>query len=355
MTAHDFAGGTIEAVTYSTTVSIAIGVLFVFFLAYPVGLLLAGARRVQNPQMKSAQFFLGIGFGVSSAVYVLSELLLFSDGIDTTAIAYLVLTCFFAIIASSFRTAAVFAGFVSTAGAGAPPQKARPLLRQQQQQNKLVSKQGDARGAGSPTSPRQPPVAARDRVPSVLREGELNLIEVDTSIEYEEKLRELVTAFLAEDRSVFVISAKGSRVQSFFSTFPGVKLYTMSGGTRYIAPSPTRSDEVNIPLFDPGVLLEVLGRTLGAPPGSSSQPSTSVGPDGTVVIILDSISDLIVYSSFLASYKFLREVAEMTSGTKATLLLILFAGAHDEKEVMAIRSIFASQLRVSPEGFQTLR
>jgi hypothetical protein len=354
VTAHDFAGGTIKAVTYSTTASIAIGVLFVFFLAYPVGLLIAGARRVQNPQMKTAQLFLGIGFGVSSAVYVLSELLLFSYGIDTTAIAYLVLTCFFAIIASNFRTAAVFAGFVSAVAAREPPQDAQLLVLQQQRKNKLVSRQGDAEAGGSPESLRHPPAVARDRVPSVLREGELNLVEVDTSIEYEEKLLELVTESLSEDRSVFVISAKGSRVQTFFSTVPGVKLYTMSGGTRYIAPSPTRSDEVNIPLFDPEVLLEVLGRTLDAPSvSSSSQPSA--GPDGTVLIILDNISDLIVHSGFLASYKFLREVAEMTSGTKATLLFILLAGAHDEKEVMAIRSIFASQLRVSAEGFQTVR
>jgi hypothetical protein len=357
--AHDFAGGTIEAVTYSTTVSIAIGVLFFFFLAYPVGLLIAGARRVQNPQMKTAQLFVGIGFGVSSAVYVTSELLLFSYGIDTTAIAYLVLTCFFAIIASNFRTAAVFAGFVSAVAARDPPQKAKlqQQQRQLQKQNKLISRQGDSKAAGSP-SPRRPPGIARERVPSVLREGELNLVEVDTSTEYEERLRELVTEFLAEDRSVFIISAKGSRVQSFFSAVPGVKLYTMSGVTRYIAPSPTRSDEVNIPLFDPGVLLEVLGRTLDAPSPtsvSSSQPSAPEGTDGTVVIILDSISDLIVYSGFLASYKFLREVAEMTSGKKATLLFILFAGAHDDREVMAIRSIFASQLRVSPEGFRIVR
>jgi hypothetical protein len=364
VTAHDFAGGTIAAVTYSTTASVAVGILFFFFLAYPVGLLIAGALRVQNPQMKMAQLLLGIGFAVSSAVYVLSELLLFAFGIDTMAIAYLALSAFFAIIASNFRTAAVFAGFVTAVSVDAPQERAPSSLSSRAEQG-LASSPGNGR-ASSVTQSMTP---GRGRSPLLLRKGELNLLEVDTSIVYEKTLRELVADFLAEDQAVFLISAKGSRMHVFFSEVSGVKLYTMSGSTRYIAPSMTRSDEVNIPLFDTGVLLEVLGRTVGLPSGpsssapspssSSSYPDTSSGSTSAegrgVLIILDSISDLVLYSGFLETYKFLREVAEMASETKATLLFLLFAGAHDEREVMAIRSVFASQAKVNSQGFETVR
>ncbi len=314
VTAVDFAGGTVQAVAYSVTFSAAIGLLFFFFLAYPVALLVVGAMRIENPQMKRAQLGLAVGFGGSTAIYLISSLSLVNYGLDMTAIAYVILSVFFGMVARNFRRAAVFAGFVMPVAAepqGAPQVPAAKTL-------------------------------ARDGAAAALHGGELSLVEVDTSVRYEESLNELVTDFLAEQRGVFVISAKGSRLHAFFSTVPGVKLYTMSEATRYIAPSTTRSDEVSIPLFESGVLLEVLERTLR----STSEPTA---------IIFDSISDMMIYSGFPTCYKFLKEAGEITSGTKAVALFILFAGAHDERNVTAIRSVFPSQLKVGPYGLDVVR
>jgi hypothetical protein len=60
-------------------------------------------------------------------------------------------------------------------------------------------------------------------------------------------------------------------------------------------------------------------------------------------------------SGFQTCYKFLKEAGEMTSGTKAIALFILFAGAHDERNVTAIRNVFPSRLRVGPVGFDVVR
>lgn len=312
VTAHDFAGGTVMAVAYDTAFLAGIGALFLFFLAYPVGLLVLGALRVQNPQMKRAQLGLAAGFAGSTAIYLVSSVSLFDYGFDVTAITYIILSAFFGLVARNFRSAAVFAGFVM------------PVA------------------APSPQAPKEGRTATRDGVRVAFEDGEVSLVQVDTSVKYEESLGELVRDFFAEKRSVFVVSAKGSRLYTLLSVLPGVRLYTMSESTGYIAPSTDRSDEVNIPLFHSGVLLQVLEQTIA----STTEP---------VAVVFDSISDMLIYTGFETCYKFLREAAATISGTRAVALFVLFAGADDERSVSAIRSIFPSQLRIGREGFEVVR
>jgi len=311
--AQDFAGGSVMAVKYSSTFSLTIGALFAFFLAYPVALLVVGGLRMHNAQMKRAQLGLAIGFAGSSAIYLISSLSLFNYGLDVTAIAYIILAVLFGLAARNFRRATVFAGFVAVTPApasAAPPPPYRAAY-------------------------------ATSGTPVTLQEGQLTLVEVDTSSRYEDTLNALVVDFLQEERGVFVISAKGSRIHSFFAQVQGVKLYSMSESTKYIAPSTTNPGEVSIPLFDASILLEVLDRTL-----ASAEP---------IAILFDSVSDMMIYSSFQPTYKFLKEAGAMISGKRAVALFTLFEGAHDEKNVMAIKSCFASQLKVGREGIDVVR
>ncbi len=115
ITAQDFAGGTVLAASYSTTFAISVGLLFVLFLVYPVGLLAVSARKVQNPQMRRAQYGLAIGWAGSSAIYLMSAVSLYNFAIDLTAIAYVILSVFFGLIARNFRNAAIYSGFVNPA------------------------------------------------------------------------------------------------------------------------------------------------------------------------------------------------------------------------------------------------
>ena len=311
--AHDFAGGTVKAVAYDTTFAATIGALFFFFLAYPVTLLVLGAVRVQNPQMRRAQLGLAAGFAGSTAIYLVSSVSLFDYGLDVTAVAYVVLSVFFGLVARNFRKAAVFAGFVlpvATEAERTPAKEERTTTREGRQ--------------------------------VALEDGQLALVEVDTSVAYEESVLEVVRDFFAEKRGVFVVSPKGSRLHTLLSTVPGVRLYTMSESARYIAPSTTRTDEVNIPLFDAGVLLEVLERTLG----SSTEP---------VALVFDSVSDMVIYTGFQTCYKFLKEAGAIASGKKAVVLFVMFRGAEDARSAAAIRSVFPSQLRIGPDGIEIVR
>ncbi|MDG7006469.1 MAG: hypothetical protein JRM86_05990, partial [Nitrososphaerota archaeon] len=298
---------------YDTTFAATIGVLFFFFLAYPVTLLVLGAVRVQNPQMRRAQLGLAAGFAGSTAIYLVSSVSLFDYGLDVTAVAYVVLSVFFGLVARNFRKAAVFAGFVlpvATEAERTPAKEERTTTREGRQ--------------------------------VALEDGQLALVEVDTSVAYEESVLEVVRDFFAEKRGVFVVSPKGSRLHTLLSTVPGVRLYTMSESARYIAPSTTRTDEVNIPLFDAGVLLEVLERTLG----SSTEP---------VALVFDSVSDMVIYTGFQTCYKFLKEAGAIASGRKAVVLFVMFRGAEDARSAAAIRSVFPSQLRIGPDGIEIVR
>ena len=53
--------------------------------------------------------------------------------------------------------------------------------------------------------------------------------------------------------------------------------------------------------------------------------------------------------------KSLKEAGAIMSGKKAIGLFVLSIGAHDDKDVTAIRGIFPSQLKVGPEGFEVVR
>lgn len=311
--AHDFAGGTVKAVAYDNSFALAVGVLFFFFLAYPVTLLVLGALRVKNPQMRRAQFGLAAGFGGSTAIYLASSLSLFDYGLDVTALAYVVLSLFFGLAARNFRHAAVFAGFVL------------PIVPE-----------------GGRTPRKEERTSTREGVQVALVDGRLALAEVDTSVAYEETVLELVRDFFAEKRGVFVISVKGSRLHTLLSTVPGVRLYTMSESARYIVPSTTRSDEVNIPLFDVGILIQVLERTLG----SATEP---------VALIFDSVSDMVIYTGFQTCYKFLKEAGAIASGKKAVVLFVMFGGFEDTRSATAIKSVFPSQLRIGAEGVEIVR
>ncbi|HUI01641.1 MAG TPA: hypothetical protein VLU99_04360 [Nitrososphaerales archaeon] len=316
VSARVFSGGTVFSVDYSLAFSVVIGLLFLFFLAYPVALLVVGAFRIQNPSMKKAQLGLGMGFAGSSAIYLISSVSLVAYGFDITAVAYVVLSAFFGVVASNFRNAAVLAGFVTPASLPAPVQ-------------------------GNPRAEVPKPTSA-DGKPVVLKEGTLTLVEVETTARYEEHIDALVKNLAAERRVVFLISPKESRLNAHFSSVPGVKLYTMSESVHYVAPSTTRSDEVNIPLFEPPVLLSVIERTIS----SATEP---------IAIIFDSISDMMIFGGFQPCYKFLKEAAEITAWKPAVVLFILFAGAHEEKNVTAIRSVFPSQLKIAPDGIEIVR
>jgi len=63
-----------------------------------------------------------------------------------------------------------------------------------------------------------------------------------------------------------------------------------------------------------------------------------------VAVIFDSVSDLILTSGLEMTYKFLKQANEMLSRGKVTSIFLMTLGAHAEREVSIVKSLFGSIL-----------
>jgi hypothetical protein len=302
-------GAAVASVEYAQSFTVLIGLLFVFFLAYPVALLSLAAIRTKDARIRRGLIGLPIGWAGTSAIFVISSILLAQYGEDATPVAYVILALFFGAIARNFMRSAVLAGFVESVPAQPSPR------------------------VGQPTGERSP-------MPDLVGE-KVSLIEVDTGVEYEGHLRSLAGALASGGKRVFVISTRASRVYKALSPIQGLRFFTMSSGTRMITPS-DREGEVLLPLYDPSILLDAIDRTIG----QDAQPKA---------LVFDSLSDMVVYVGFDDCYKFLKLAIELLSHRKVTALFISFSGAHDERSSRVLKSLFASQLRIGAEGVKATR
>ena len=74
-----------------------------------------------------------------------------------------------------------------------------------------------------------------------------------------------------------------------------------------------------------------------------------------VAFVFDSISDMVLSAGFEATYKFVKQVNETTGNGRTSTLFLMTLGAHDEKVVSFIRSLFTTQLMDDAGGLRTTR
>ena len=103
--------------------------------------------------------------------------------------------------------------------------------------------------------------------------------------------------------------------------------------TKVSYPKPgDKPTEVLVPSGDQSVLLNVLDKTI------TSNPSLKFG------LVFDSVTDLILSSGIQTTYKFLKQTIEMASSHSVTAVFLLTSGAHNEKEVSIIKTLFGNQI-----------
>ena len=124
---------------------------------------------------------------------------------------------------------------------------------------------------------------------------------------------------------------------SALAKVPGIKFFVLSGNVTYLKPS-DRPDEVLIPQDNTSILLDVLAKSLSAKSASG------------ITIIFNSVTDMVVTLGLEETYKFLRRVNELLSETGAGGMFLLTPGAHDQKVVSVVRSLFSNQLILGRSG-----
>ena len=305
----DVAGAIRVSTQFDSLFLILTVLVLLFFLSYPSALLISATRKAKDPAVRRALIILptcwtGIGL----------ELLIFNGylitgGIDAVSFGYVIAAVAFATTAAIFRRASLLSSFFE------------PLPQ-------FVL----------PTSP----FSNRIATAGVSFEGAKSLLEVDTSSNYEDAVKEFAVEQISKGALVFVFTSRGSPVFNALSDMAGVRFYMMTSKVSY--PKPTEvPNEVLVPQNDQAVLLDLLDKTVTSTAGNKAS------------VILDSISDLILYGGFEGTYKFIKQSNEILSSSAVSSLFLLASGAHEEKILNLTRSLFPNHLLYDARGLRLTR
>jgi hypothetical protein len=304
-------GSLVAATSFSNGyLNVLLGVLLVF-IAYPSTLLFVASRRTADAIVRRALIVLPIAWiGIGLDLLIFNGYLL-TVGVDASAVGYLIAASAFSASALTFRRATVLSGFF--APIVIPSTQPRPI------DQRLFSR----RIGLDPTR-----LISKNM-----------LIEVDPVGNYEQAVRDFALEFTSEGYVVFAFTSKGSPVYNALSPIQGVRFYTLTGKVSYARPGPD-TREMLVPHNDHSVLLNVLDKTL------------KTNPQLSMMIVFDSVSDMILSSGLESSYKFIKQANEMLSASKTTAVFLVTKAAHSEKETNIVKSLFTDQLAYGEDGLK---
>jgi hypothetical protein len=278
-----------------------LGVLLIF-MAYPTTLLLLARSRSTDHEVRTAYTILPIAWVAIGLDLLYFNGYLLNQGIDASAVGYLGAAAAFAVTAATFRRATLLSAFFQadtlvTTTAVAPAKTFSSQLGLET--DKFI--------------------------------GRRFLLEADPSFKYEESIRDLALELGARQYLLFAFTSKGSTIYNSLSGLENVRFFTMTTKVSYPRPGDL-STEVLVPANDQSVLLNVLDKAI------TTNPNLKFG------VVFDSITDLILSSGLETTYKFLKQANEMTSSHAVTTVFLMTAGAHNEREVSIVKSLFSNQI-----------
>ncbi|MDA4123890.1 MAG: hypothetical protein OK438_00375 [Thaumarchaeota archaeon] len=275
--------------------------ILVIFITYPSTLLLAARARSTDRQVRRAFAILPIAWaGIGLDLLVFNGYLL-NSGIDASAVGYLFAAAAFAATAATFRRATLLSSFFL------PPV--------------------------APTGAVEPSATFSGRLgfkPEAIV-GKEFLLEVNPAVRFEESIKDFANELASEQYVVFAFTARGSPVYSSLSPLGNVRFFTMTSKVSYPKPG-EKPNEVMVPSTDQSVLLNVLDKAI------------TTNPNLKLAVIFDSVTDLLLSSGLETTYKFLKQANEMINNNKVTSVFLMTQGAHSDREVNVVKSLFSNHL-----------
>ena len=308
---HNMVGlGVNSTVFNSWYLNVLFGIL-VIFISYPSALLFLAGRRATDPVIKRALILLPISWiGIGAVILTFNGYVLTVAMTDDSAIAYLIAATAFSASASIFRRATVLSGFFTFTGYSTPLTVPRPQT-------------SFSRTIGTEFS-------------NLI--GKEYLLEVDPVSSYERAIRDMSLEFKSEGFAVFAFTARGSPVQISLSLSEGIRFLLLTEKVSYPRPGPIQN-EMLVPRYEPSVLLSVIEKTITANPGSR------------LLIVFDSLTDMILSTGIEATYKFVKQANSLLSTAHATAVFMLTDSAVGEKEKAVVRGLFNERLSYEKDGF----
>jgi hypothetical protein len=283
------------------------------FILYPSALLFLASRKVKDPSVGRVLNILPViwsGIGVDLLFF---NGYLLSSNFDATPFGYLIASVAFGISAVVFRRASLLTAFF---------EPVRPTA-------KVTA---------------EFPFTERLGVEDTFLTGRTLLLEADPAVPYEQVASDFARQCLSTGYTPYVFTSKGSPIYNALRKIGGVRFYILSAKVTYPKPEDDEPSQILVPNNDYAVILDLVDKTIAA-----------VAAPSQVALIFDSISDMILSSGFEATYKFAKQVNETTGNGRTSALFLMTLGAHDEKEVSFIRSIFPTQLVDDAAGLRLTR
>jgi hypothetical protein len=281
--------------------------VLIFFLLYPTSLLLRETFQVKDPDIRRALVILPVcwvGIGVELLVF---NGYLITLGLDLISVGYILAAVAFAVTATVFRRASLLSAFF------------------------------------------EPPAVVPAQVQAPRKTGALSaigttpaLLEVDSSTNYEQAVKEFAQVWTSQGGLVYVFTSKGSPVYNSLTSIPGVRFYIMTSKVSYPKPSASEN-EILVPQNDVAVLLDLLDKTISAT------------ADTPVSVVFDSISDFVLYLGFEACYKLIKQANEILNRPKVSSVYLMTVGAHEERIVSLTRSLFRTHMKYDASGLNVTR
>ncbi len=283
-------------------------IVLIVFVTYSTAMFVGAARKTADPTARKTLYVIPITWIVIGIELIVFNGFLVQAGHDLIGFGYIIAATAFGVTAYSFRDTSTVASFFG------------PIDRQ--------------------LLPPANPFAARLGDPTT--SGGIFLLETDPTSGFEDAIRDFAVEKVSNRIPVFVFSSKGDTIYPILRQVEGVRFYTFSASVSF--PKPTDQPyEIMIPQGDQAILLDVIQKTVSA---SSEQK---------VAILYNSISDLIMSWGMEGCYKFLKAASELLLNPNVGALFLMTAGAHDEKTINLVRSIFPNQLHFDSNGLKVLK
>jgi hypothetical protein len=288
-------------------------VILAVFILFPSSLLVLAARKVKDPSVSRVLNTLPIIWSAIGVDLLFFNGYLLSRNFDATPFGYLIASVAFGVSALVFRRASLLTAFFE------------PISQ-----------------TGKTTA--EFPFTERLGVPATFLPGRTLLLEADPSVAYEQIVTDFARQSISNNNTVYVFTAKGSPIFNALQKTNGVRFYILSTKVSYPKPEENEPSQILIPSNDQAVILDLIDKTIFA-----------AAAPGQVALVFDSISDMVLSGGFEGTYKFVKQVNETTGNGRTSALFLMTLGAHDEKVVSFIRSLFPTQLVDDASGLRVTR
>jgi hypothetical protein len=307
----NIAGVTLQATVFDPLYIAMLFVVLIVFIAYPSVLFFLSRRRAVDKGVKRALLILPVCWSAIGLEFLIFNGYLLTIGIDASSLGYLIGAAVFLVTARIFRQATTFSTLFATIVTEAPSVPG----------TQFSARLGLTRG---------------------FAEGRLMLLESSSTTNYESAVGDYVREQVSSGGSAFVFTWKGSPVYGAVSKELGVRTYLFSSSVSYPKESQA-GGEILVPGGDIPILLDVINKIV------------TVNPGAKITVVYDNLSDAIINFGLQECYKFVKQANAILNQPNVSALFLITLGAHEESMLNLVKSLFANQLVIEPEGLRVVR